>query len=110
MIRTTEEVVDQIKNLIETNVKPAVAGHGGIIEFLSYKDGNLVVELGGACSGCSSSIETLKMGVENMIKHFVPEVLTVSSEDGISDVAPYYTDHYDDFNMNDYGRDGLDHE
>jgi Fe-S cluster biogenesis protein NfuA len=89
--RTKEQIVEQIKELIETHVKPAVAGHGGNIEFLDYQDGHLLLELGGACSGCAGSTMTLKMGVENMIKHYVPEVLTVEAQDDpFSSVDPYY--------------------
>jgi len=91
--RTDEEIIKQIKELIETNVKPAVAGHGGNIEFLQFENGRLLLELGGACSGCSGSTMTLKAGVENMIKHFVPEVIEVDAQDDpLSDVDPYYTD------------------
>ena len=89
--RIDTEIIEQIKYLIETNIKPAVAGHGGVIDFVSYKDGHLQLILGGACSGCASSTITLKLGVENMIKHYVPEVLTVSAEDDPnSTVDPYY--------------------
>ena len=91
--RTDEEIIKQIKELIETNVKPAVAGHGGNIEFLQYENGRLLLELGGACSGCSGSTMTLKAGVEGMIKHYVPEVFEVNAQDDpSSDVDPYYTD------------------
>ena len=89
--RTDEEIIEQIKHIIETNVKPAVASHGGVIDFVSYKDGHLDLILGGACSGCASSTITLKMGVENMVKHYVPEVKTISAEDDPnSTVDPYY--------------------
>jgi len=98
--RTDEEVIEQIKELIETQVKPAVAGHGGNIEFVSYDKGHLLLELGGACSGCAGSTMTLKMGVENMIRHFVPEVQTVDAfDDPFSNVDPFYTDP---FMFNDY--------
>ena len=93
--RSNEEVVEQIKSLIETNVKPAVAGHGGNIEFLDYKDGHLLLELGGACSGCAGSTMTLKMGVENMLKHYVPEIKTVEAmDDPFSTVDPFYSDDF----------------
>ena len=93
--RSNEEVVEQIKSLIETNVKPAVAGHGGNIEFLEYKDGHLLLELGGACSGCAGSTMTLKMGVENMLKHYVPEIITVEAiDDPFSTVNPFYNDDF----------------
>lgn len=88
--RTDEEIITQIKELIESHVKPSVAEHGGNIEFTSYLDGHLQLELQGACSGCSGSTATLKYGVESMIKHFVPEVQTVDAEDGFSNVNPYY--------------------
>jgi Fe-S cluster biogenesis protein NfuA len=91
--RTKEEVIKHIKHLIETNVKPAVASHGGVINFISFNEGKLLLELGGACSGCAGSTMTLKMGVENMIKHYVPEVKTVEAQnDPTSTVDPYYTD------------------
>jgi len=91
--RTDKEIIDNIKFLIEKNVKPAVASHGGVIEFLKYENGNLLLQLGGACSGCAGSTMTLKMGVENMIKHYVPEVKTVEAvDDPTSTVAPYYSD------------------
>ena len=93
--RTNEEIIIQIKELIETQVKPAVAGHGGNIEFVSYDQGHLLLELGGACSGCAGSTMTLKMGVENMIRHFVPEVQTVEAfDDPLSTVDPFYTDPF----------------
>src|SRR6056300_625667 len=91
--RTDEEIITQIKELIETHVKPAVANHGGNIEYVSYENGDLLLELGGACSGCAGSTMTLKMGVENMLKHYVPEVKTVEAQnDPTSTVDPYYTD------------------
>jgi Fe-S cluster biogenesis protein NfuA len=89
--RSNEEIIEQIKHIIETNVKPAVAQHGGVIDFVSYEDGHLSLILGGACSGCASSTITLKMGVENMVKHYVPEVKTITAEDDLnSTVDPYY--------------------
>ena len=98
--RTDDVIIEQIKQLIEDQVKPAVASHGGVIDFVSYTDGQLLLELGGACSGCSGSTATLKYGVEQMIKHFVPEVLNVESQDGFSDVDPYYTNGgMDDWDM-----------
>jgi Fe-S cluster biogenesis protein NfuA len=93
--RSNEEIIEQIKKLIETNVQPSVASHGGNIKFLDYKEGNLLLELGGACSGCAGSTMTLKMGVENMIKHYVPEVKTVEAKDDpFSNVSPYYSDPF----------------
>jgi Fe-S cluster biogenesis protein NfuA len=96
--RTDEEVIKNIKELIETHVKPAVASHGGNIEFLSFENGHLLLELGGACSGCAGSTMTLKMGVENMMRHLVPEVKTIEAfDDPFSNVDPFYTTpFYDD--------------
>ena len=89
--RNKEEIIEHIKHILETNVKPAVSSHGGVIDFVSYNDGHLKLILGGACSGCASSTITLKMGVENMLKHYVPEVHTITAEDDPnSTVDPYY--------------------
>jgi Fe-S cluster biogenesis protein NfuA len=72
-----QEVVDQIKELLETRVRPAVAQDGGDIIFHSFKEGTVYLEMHGACSGCPSSTATLKSGIENMLKHYVPEVQAV---------------------------------
>tara|TARA_B100000686_G_scaffold78896_1_gene85045 strand:- start:28866 stop:29420 length:555 start_codon:yes stop_codon:yes gene_type:complete len=72
-----KEIADQIEELLETRVRPSVAGHGGNIIFHSYADGVVELEMQGACSGCPSSMATLKMGVENMLKHYIPEVMEV---------------------------------
>ena len=72
-----KEIVDQIIELIDTRVRPAVAQDGGDITFKSYKDGIVYVTLKGACSGCPSSAITLKGGIENMLKHYIPEVQEV---------------------------------
>ncbi|MDX2094624.1 MAG: NifU family protein [Alphaproteobacteria bacterium] len=72
-----QEVVDQIKELLETRVRPAVAQDGGDIIFHSFKEGIVRLEMHGACSGCPSSTATLKSGIENMLKHYIPEVLAV---------------------------------
>jgi Fe-S cluster biogenesis protein NfuA len=72
-----QEVVDQIKELLDTRVRPAVAGDGGDIVFRGYRDGIVRLHMQGACSGCPSSSATLKHGIENMLKHYVPEVTAV---------------------------------
>ncbi len=72
-----QEVVDQIKELLDTRVRPAVAGDGGDIVFRGYRDGIVRLHMQGACSGCPSSSATLKHGIENMLKHYVPEVVAV---------------------------------
>ncbi|MFC3125237.1 NifU family protein [Pseudoroseomonas globiformis] len=75
------EVVAQIKELLDTRVRPAVAGDGGDIVFRGFRDGIVKLHLQGACSGCPSSRATLKHGVENMLRHYVPEVLSVEQVD-----------------------------
>lgn len=71
------EIVAQIKELIETRVRPAVAQDGGDIVFDSFEDGVVYLHMQGSCSGCPSSTATLKSGIENMLKHYIPEVLEV---------------------------------
>ncbi len=71
------EVVQQIKELLDTRVRPAVAQDGGDIIFRSYEDGVVYLMMQGACSGCPSSTATLKMGIENMLRHYIPEVVEV---------------------------------
>lgn len=89
--RSDEEIVVSIKELLESHVKPAVASHGGTISFVTYSQGTVLLELGGACSGCAGSTQTLKMGVENMLRHYVPEIEQVDSvDDPNSNVSPYY--------------------
>lgn len=68
------EIIDQIKELIETRVRPAVAGDGGDIRYRGYRDGVVYLTMQGACSGCPSSTATLKHGIEGLLKHYVPEV------------------------------------
>ena len=72
-----DDVVKQIKELLDTRVRPAVAMDGGDIIYDSFKDGVVYLHMQGACSGCPSSTATLKMGIENMLKHYVPEVQEV---------------------------------
>jgi Fe-S cluster biogenesis protein NfuA len=71
------DAVAQIKELIETRVRPAVANDGGDITFRGFKDGVVFVHMKGSCSGCPSSTATLKNGVQNLLRHFVPEVIEV---------------------------------
>ncbi len=71
------EIVDQIKELLEARVRPAVAGDGGDIIFRGYRDGVVSLQMQGSCSGCPSSTATLKHGIENMLKHYIPEVRSV---------------------------------
>jgi Fe-S cluster biogenesis protein NfuA len=71
------EVVAQIKELLETRVRPAVAQDGGDIIFEAYSDGVVYLQMHGSCSGCPSSTATLKAGIENMLRHYIPEVVEV---------------------------------
>ncbi|MCF8476737.1 MAG: NifU family protein [Pseudolabrys sp.] len=71
------ETVATIKDLIETRVRPAVAGDGGDITFKGYKEGIVFLQMKGACSGCPSSTATLQHGIQNLLKHFVPDVVEV---------------------------------
>jgi Fe-S cluster biogenesis protein NfuA len=73
------DVIDQIKELIETRVRPAVAQDGGDIAYKGYREGRLYLTMHGACSGCPSSAVTLKRGIESLIRHYVPEVETVEA-------------------------------
>ena len=72
-----DEIVAQIKELLETRVRPAVAQDGGDIIFHDFTDGVVFLHMQGSCSGCPSSTATLKAGIENMLKHYIPEVQEV---------------------------------
>jgi Fe-S cluster biogenesis protein NfuA len=71
------ETIKQIKDLLETRVRPAVAMDGGDISFCSFESGVVTLQMKGACAGCPSSTATLKMGIENMLRHYIPEVTEV---------------------------------
>ena len=73
------ETIKQIKDLLETRVRPAVAMDGGDITFCSFEDGVVTLQMKGACAGCPSSTATLKMGIENMLRHYIPEVTEVKA-------------------------------
>jgi Fe-S cluster biogenesis protein NfuA len=73
------EIIDQIKDLIETRVRPAVAQDGGDIVYRGYKEGTLFLAMQGACAGCPSSAITLKRGIESLVRHYVPEVVAVEA-------------------------------
>jgi Fe-S cluster biogenesis protein NfuA len=75
------EIVAQIKELLDTRVRPAVAGDGGDIVFRGFREGIVKLHMQGACSGCPSSRATLKHGIENMLRHYVPEVVAVEQVD-----------------------------
>ncbi|MDB5648767.1 MAG: iron transporter [Hyphomicrobiales bacterium] len=71
------ETVATIKELLETRIRPAVAGDGGDITFRGFRDGTVYLAMKGACSGCPSSTATLKNGIQNLLKHFLPDVQSV---------------------------------
>jgi Fe-S cluster biogenesis protein NfuA len=71
------EVIDQIKELLDTRVRPAVAQDGGDITFHGFDRGVVYLHMKGACAGCPSSTMTLKMGIENLLRHYIPEVTEV---------------------------------
>ena len=75
------EIVKQIKDLLDTRVRPAVAMDGGDIVFQKYQDGTVYLHMQGACAGCPSSTATLKAGIENMLKHYIPEIKEVRPVD-----------------------------
>ena len=72
-----EEIVLTIKELLDTRVRPAVAQDGGDITFRGYENGTVFLHMKGACAGCPSSTATLKHGIQNLLRHFVPEVQQV---------------------------------
>ena len=82
-----EEIVAQIKELLDTRVRPAVAGDGGDIVFRGFRDGIVRLHMQGACSGCPSSRATLKHGIENMLRHYVPEVVGGGAGRGLTTPA-----------------------
>ena len=71
------EIIAQIKELLDTRVRPAVAQDGGDITYQGFQNGIVMLQLQGSCQGCPSSTMTLKMGIENMLKHYIPEVVEV---------------------------------
>lgn len=74
-----DKIVTEIREIIETRVRPSVMQDGGDIVFHDFKDGIVRLELHGACSGCPSSTVTLKNGIENMLKYYIPEVISVEA-------------------------------
>jgi len=90
--RTKQEIVDDIEKLLETKVNPSVQAHGGIVKYIDFDTttGALKLQMSGACSGCAGSTQTLKYGVENMMKHYVPEINLVIGEDDPNFNDPYY--------------------
>ena len=101
--RNHEDVVKNIVEVLEEYVAPAVAGHGGIVNFVSFEKGRVLLEMSGACSGCAGSTMTLKYGVEQILTQMIPEVEAVDGfDDPFSNVNPFYTS--DPFGNHDWDR------
>lgn len=89
--RSYEDIVKNITEVMEQYVTPAVAQHGGEVNFVSFENGVVLVELSGACSGCAGSTMTLKHGIEQMMSQLIPEVMAVEGiDDPMSTVDPFY--------------------
>ena len=78
-LKSSNEVINKINEILDSKIRPAVARDGGDITFKSFKNGVVTVELKGSCSGCPSSIMTLKQGVQNLLCHYIPEVKNVEA-------------------------------
>ena len=78
-VKNEDETVQKIIEVLDTKIRPAVARDGGDIKFKSFENGVVKVELQGSCSGCPSSLMTLKQGVQNLLKHYIKEVNTVEA-------------------------------
>ena len=91
--RPYEDIVKNITEVMEQYVTPAVAQHGGEVNFVSFENGIVLVELSGACSGCAGSTMTLKHGIEQMMTQLIPEVTSVTGVDDLtSTVRPFYSE------------------
>jgi Fe-S cluster biogenesis protein NfuA len=102
MEKNKEEIIENIKGVLDKYVSPVVDQHGGEVKYVDFNfdTGALKLMMSGACSGCAGSTQTLTYGVENTMKHYVPEVKSIESEDDMnSQIDPYYTDDmWIDFN------------
>ena len=87
-----DDIVKRINDVVETYIQPAVESHGGIVKLEDFdmESGKALMLMSGSCSGCASSTITLKLGVENMLKHYVPEVTSVEGMDDPNYNDPYY--------------------
>ena len=92
-MRTNEEILKQIEEVMEEYVTPNVAQHGGQVNVIDFdvETGILSTQLSGSCSGCASSTATLKQGIESTLMHFIPEITGVTGEDDPMFNDPYYT-------------------
>ena len=92
LMRTDEEIIRDINDIIKRQVQPAVEMHGGVVTLEKYEDGVATMFMSGACSGCASSSYTLQQGILQMLQYYIPEVKNVLKvEDPNSTVDPYYT-------------------
>ena len=91
--RSKHEIMEQIEQIIQEKVQPSVEMHGGMIKLQDFdlQSGSVLVLLQGSCSGCAMSSATLKMGVENMLRHYVPEVSRVEGMDDPDYNDPFYS-------------------
>ena len=90
-MRDKEEVMRDIRKILDESIQPTVEMHGGKVSLQDFDDGVVTIFMSGACSGCAMSTQTLHMGIENMLKYYVKEVLAVKGvEDPNSTVDPYY--------------------
>ena len=96
MSRNKEDIVNEIKIVLKEKVAPSVAAHNGFINFLEFDEelGVVKLEMAGSCSGCAMSKQTLHNGVENMLKHYVPEVNAITSVDDTSSEEKGYTPYF----------------
>ena len=91
-MRSNQEIITHINEIISRQVQPSVEMHGGVVELKNYSDGIATIFMSGACSGCASSSYTLHQGIEQLLKYYIPEIKTViGEEDPNSTVDPYYT-------------------
>ena len=99
-----EDIVKNITEVMEQYVAPNVAQHGGEVNFVSFENGVVLVELSGACSGCAGSTMTLKHGIRQMMTQLIPEVSDVEGiDDPLSTVDPYFM--HDPFGDHSFGEE-----
>ena len=93
-MRTHQEIVDEIEKILKDKVAPSVAAHSGEIKFISFHRGVVRLLLSGSCSGCAMSKVTLHRGVENTLKHYIPEVNSLIGEDDAEAKEQGYTPYF----------------
>ena len=91
LMRTDEEIIRDINDIIKRQIQPSVEMHGGVVTLEKYEDGVATMFMSGACSGCASSSYTLQQGIQQMLQYYIPEIKGVEKiEDPNSTVDPYY--------------------